>query len=63
MKFILIDLSILDRTLFVTAYVSKPEDKPPVTAQNKPQVKKPCKVGQTPEKDKCHVLKKVEKKK
>lgn len=42
---------------------AKKEDKPPVQAQQKPDVKKPCKEGQTPEKDNCHELKKVEPKK
>ena len=39
------------------------KEKPPVTAQKKPDVKKPCKEGQTAEKDKCHEVKKIEKKK
>ena len=38
---------------------TKPADKP---APVKPVVKKPCKEGQTEEKDGCHELKKIEKK-
>ena len=45
------------------ADAAKKEEKPPVTAQKKPDVKKPCKEGQTAEKDKCHEVKKIEKKK
>ena len=33
--------------------------KPPVTAQQKPKVKKPCKEDQDPEKDNCRVVKKA----
>jgi hypothetical protein len=63
MKNVLIALSLVLSTSFVYADVTKKEDKPPVTAQKKPEVKKPCKEGQTAEKDKCHEVKKIEKKK
>jgi hypothetical protein len=63
MKNVLITLSLVLSTSFVYADAAKKEDKPPVTAQKKPEVKKPCKEGQTAEKDKCHEVKKIEKKK
>ena len=63
MKNVLIALSLILSTSFVYADATKKEDKPPVTAQKKPEVKKPCKEGQTAEKDKCHEVKKIEKKK
>ena len=63
MKNVLIALSLILSTSFVYADAAKKEDKPPVTAQKKPEVKKPCKEGQTAEKDKCHEVKKIEKKK
>jgi hypothetical protein len=63
MKNVLIALSLVLSTSFVYADAAKKEDKPPVTAQKKPEVKKPCKEGQTAEKDKCHEVKKIEKKK
>jgi len=63
MKNVLIALSLVLSTSFVYADAAKKEDKPPVTAQKKPEVKKPCKEGQTAEKDKCHELTKIEKKK
>jgi hypothetical protein len=63
MKNVLIALSLVLSTSFVYADATKKEDKPPVTAQKKPEVKKPCKEGQTAEKDKCHEVKKIEKKK
>ncbi len=63
MKNVLIALSLILSTSFVYADAAKKEDKPPVTAQKKPEVKKPCKEGQTAEKDNCHEVKKIEKKK
>jgi hypothetical protein len=63
MKNVLIALSLVLSTSFAYADATKKEDKPPVTAQKKPEVKKPCKEGQTAEKDKCHEVKKIEKKK
>jgi len=63
MKNVLVALSLVLSTSFVYADAAKKEDKPPVTAQKKPEVKKPCKEGQTAEKDKCHEVKKIEKKK
>jgi len=63
MKNVLITLSLVLSTSFVYADAAKKEVKPPVTAQKKPEVKKPCKEGQTAEKDKCHEVKKIEKKK
>ena len=63
MKNVLIALSLVLSTSFVYADAAKKEEKPPVTAQKKPVVKKPCKEGQTAEKDKCHEVKKIEKKK
>jgi hypothetical protein len=63
MKNILIALTLAISTSFVYADAAKKEAKPPVTAQKKPEVKKPCKQGQTAEKDKCHEVKKIEKKK
>lgn len=59
----LIALSLGLITSFTYAEAAKKEDKPPVTAQKKPEVKKPCKEGQTAEKDNCHVVKKAETKK
>ena len=63
MKNILIALSLALSTSLVFAAEAKKEEKPPVTAQKKPEVKKPCKEGQTPEKDNCHEFKKAETKK
>lgn len=63
MKNLLIALSLALTSSLVFADVAKKEEKPPVTAQKKPEVKKPCKEGQTPEKDKCHEFKKAETKK
>ena len=63
MKNILIALSLVLSTSLVYADATKKEDKPPVTAQKKPEVKRPCKEGQTAVKDKCHEVKKIEKKK
>ena len=63
MKHLLLVLTLALSTSFVYADAAKKEDKPPVTAQKKPDVKKPCKEGQTAEKDNCHEVKKVEAKK
>lgn len=63
MKNILMALTLIVSSSFVYGDATKKEEKPPVTAQKKPVVKKPCKVGQTAEKDKCHEVKKVDKKK
>ena len=63
MKSFLVVLSVVFASTFVYADSPKPQEKPPVTAQKKPVVKKPCKEGQTAEKDKCHEVKKIEKKK
>lgn len=63
MKKLLTALTLALATSFVYADAAKKEDKPPVTAQKKPEVKKPCKEGQDPEKDNCHVVKKAETKK
>ena len=63
MKRLLVVLSVVLATTSVYADNSNPPVKPPVTAQSKPVVKKPCKEGQTPDKDNCRILKKVEKKK
>ena len=63
MKSIIIALTLALSSSFVLADGKPSEAKPPVTAQKKPTVKKPCKEGQDPEKDNCHAVKKVEKKK
>ena len=63
MKNILIALTLIVSSSFVYADAAKKEEKPPVTAQKKPEVKRPCKEGQTAAKDKCHEVKKIEKKK
>lgn len=61
MKKLLVLLSLAVATTF--AFADAPKEKPPVTAQKKPEVKKPCKEGQDPDKDNCHVFKKAENKK
>lgn len=63
MKSLLIALTLALTTSLAFADGKPADAKPPVTAQKKPTVQKPCKEGQTPEKDKCHAVKKVEKKK
>ena len=63
MKKLLVALTVVLASTFAYADATKPQEKPPVTAQSKPVVKKPCKEGQTPDKDNCHALKKVDKKK
>ena len=63
MKKLLTVLTLAVATSFAYADTGKKEDKPPVTAQKKPEVKKPCKEGQDPDKDNCHVVKKAEIKK
>lgn len=61
MKNLLIALTLALSSSFV--YADASTEKPPVTAQQKPTVKKPCKEGQDPEKDNCHVVKKATDKK
>lgn len=63
MKQLLLVLTLALSTSLVYADAAKKEDKPPVTAQKKPDVKKPCKEGQDPKKDNCHEVKKVDAKK
>lgn len=63
MKQLLLALTLALSTSFVYADAAKKDEKPPVQAQKKPDVKKPCKEGQDPKKDNCHEVKKVEKKK
>lgn len=63
MKKILATLLMASVASFAYADASKKEEKPPVTAQKKPEVKKPCKEGQTAEKDGCHEVKKADPKK
>lgn len=63
MNKLLVALSLALASTITYADASKKEEKPPVQAQKKPEVKKPCKEGQNPEKDNCHELKKVEPKK
>lgn len=62
MKNLILAVSLALTTTLVYADVVKKEATPPVQAQKKPDVKKPCKEGQDPEKDKCHEVKKIEKK-
>ena len=59
---IALTIALLTSLAFADA-AKKEEPKPPVTAQKKPDVKKPCKEGQTAEKDNCHEVKKVDNKK
>lgn len=67
MKQLILALTLALSTSFAYADAAKDagkkEEKPPVTAQKKPDVKKPCKEGQTAEKDNCHEVKKAETKK
>ena len=64
MKELLLALTLAISTSVAFADAAKKDEpKPPVTAQKKPEVKKPCKEGQDPKKDNCHELKKIEKKK
>lgn len=63
MKNVLLAVALGLSTTLAFADAAKKDEKPPVTAQKKPEVKKPCKDGQDPEKDNCHKLNKVEKKK
>jgi hypothetical protein len=63
MKPLLIALTLVFSASVALADAKRDESKPPVTAQKKPEVKKPCKDGQDPKKDNCHELKKIEKKK
>lgn len=43
--------------------VVKQKERPPITPQNKPVVRRPCKPGETSEKNKCHQVKKIQKNK
>jgi hypothetical protein len=66
MKNLLLALALALTTSFTYADAAKDakkDDRPPVQAQKKPDVKKPCKEGQYPKKGNCHELKKIEKKK
>lgn len=63
MKQLVLALTLALSTSFAYADAAKKEEKPPVQAQKKPDVKKPCKEGQTAEKDNCHEVKKAETKK
>lgn len=63
MKNVLLALTLGLSTTLAFADAAKKDEKPPVTAQKKPEVKKPCKDGQTPEKDNCHEFKKADTKK
>lgn len=59
MKYIIIPLLLLSLQVQANNIIRKP----PIQAQKKPLILKPCKPGEDPKRDWCHTFKKIEKKK